>query len=184
MTMILAEFLGLDIAPAVGAALATAVAGLVLAALRALALVVSGAQDRRRALYSEAYKAAMAWREMVYRVRRRARDAESERALVERFHELQERIDYYEGWTASESKAMGRSYCRLVRAIKSKTEDPIREAWTEPNGRAAGESGRDDDEHPDLRAEREAFLDDVRNHLSLLFVTRIAVAWRNRKGRS
>ena len=39
--------------------------------------------NRRRNLYSEAYKAAMAWVEMVYRVRRRSVDMEDD--LVERY---------------------------------------------------------------------------------------------------
>lgn len=180
--MIVAEFLGLDIAPAVGAALVAAGAGVLLAALRALALVVSGAQERRRELYSEAYKAAMAWREMVYRVRRRTDGDEAARALIDRFHELQERIDFYEGWIASESRAMGRSFCRLVKAIKTKTEAPLRVAWEELDRRMPAQGVRDDDDHPDVRQERDAFLTDVRQHLSLLLYPKVAVAWRNRKG--
>lgn len=182
--MVIAEIFGLEIPSALGPPLVAGGVGLLLVGLRAFALVISGAQERRRELYSEAYKAAMAWGEMVYRVRRRAHDDQSERALIERFHALQEQIDYYEGWTATESKAMGRSYCRLVRAIKSKTEAEIRAAWDESVSRRPGEPAREGEDHPDLSVERDAFLADVRNHVSLLLLFRPLVWWRNRTRRA
>lgn len=114
-----------------------------LAVLRALALWATGKRDRQRELYIRAYKTAMAWREMVYRVRRRAEGVEAERTLIDRFHELQEEIDYYQGWTAGESKWMGRSFCGLVAAIKEATREPIRFAWAQPERRTAVESVRD-----------------------------------------
>jgi hypothetical protein len=99
-----------------------------LAVLRALALWATGKRDRQRELYIRAYKTAMAWRGMVYRVRRRAEGVEAERTLIDRFHELQEEIDYYQGWTAGESRWMGRSFCGPVAAIKEATRgtDPVR----------------------------------------------------------
>jgi hypothetical protein len=177
--MILADFLGVDIAPGVGAALITVAAGALLALLRAAVRVASDAQDRRRRLYSKAYKDAMAWREMVYRVRRRTGGEETDRALIERFHKLQERIDYYEGWTASESRWMGRSYCRLVNAIKEKCAGPLRDAWTEGERRPPADGSRGEDVHPNLTKEREVFLKDVRNHLSLWLFPKLFVVWRN-----
>lgn len=78
----------------------------------------TAARDRRRQTYGEAYKTAVEWREMVYRVRR---TADSEKDLVEKFHSLQERIAFHEGWIGSQSKCMRLSYRQLVRAARSET---------------------------------------------------------------
>lgn len=170
-----------DINPAVAGALVAAGVTLLLALLRAFAVTITGRRDRQRGLYSEAYRAAMTWREMVYRVRRRGTDTSDERQLVDAFHELQESIDFHEGWIASESLWMGRSYCRLVRAVKDKTSSQIQDAWDEPERRAPARGTMPDDEHPDLKSERDAFLRDVRHHLSLNPLWKLAVVWRNRK---
>lgn len=177
---IAADLLGADVAPAVGAALVTAGIAVLLAVLRAVGLVITGKRERRRALYSEAYRSAMAWRELLYRVRRRAYGAEAERELIDAFHDLQEKLDYYEGWTASESLWMGRSYCRLVSEIKDSTRAPIRAAWEEADRRKPSEGTRDDDVLPDVTATRDSYLKDVRDHLSLNPLWKIAVVWRNR----
>jgi hypothetical protein len=66
--------------------------------------------NRRRDRYSEAYPTAMEWCEGVYRVRRRAPDGSEDRELVKRFHDLQERIAYYQGWLCIEAADLGRSY--------------------------------------------------------------------------
>lgn len=172
--------LGLDFSnPAVAAAAITAAVTILLAILRAVALWSTGKRDRQRELYSQAYKTAMAWREMLYRVRRRADGDEAERALIDRFHELQEEIDYYQGWTASESKWMGRSFCRLVAGIKEATRELIRLAWAEPKRRTAAESVREADGHPATDAARDTFLKDIRNHLSLFPVMKVFVFFRN-----
>ena len=120
----------------------------------------------------------MGWNELLYRVRRRANDDESEAALVERFHQLQEQIDYYEGWTASEGAAIGRSYCRFVREVKEQTGVLIREAWKLP-GRDACEPAGAGDVHPDLHSSRCRFLTDVRWQLSLFLLPRFFVSLRN-----
>jgi len=180
---IIEGILGIDTGrAAVDAALVAGIVTLAVAVLRGIGLVLGRAQERQRTLYSKAYEAAMAWNEMVYRVRRRANEDDTERELVERFHTLQERIDYFEGWTASEGASIGTSYCRLVREIKNKTEPLIRAAWAEP-GRAPSDPTPDDDEHADLRQERDRFLKDVRAQLSLLLLPRLAV-WKRSKGTS
>lgn len=177
----LADFLGLDIAPAVGGALVTVIGGtLLLALLRALGTTITQRRERERELFGAAYKAAMAWREMLYRVRRRLDGEESDQALIDRFHELQEQIDYHEGWIASESPSMKRSYCRLVKEVKDKTRDPIRHAWQEPERRDPADAVLDGDVHPDLDEVRERFLKDVRQHLSLWLLPKLCVWSRNR----
>lgn len=170
------DFLGLDVAPAVGAAfVAAAVAG-----LRWIGITVTGRRERERELYGKAYRSAMAWKEMLYRLRRRVHDGASEQALVDRFHDLQEDIDYYTGWTASEGRWIGRSYARLVRDIKQEAQPLIREAWTEHEQRPPAESVRPTDRHPTgVDDASERFLKDVRNHLSLWVVPKLLVVWRN-----
>lgn len=81
----------------VQAAIIAASGGLVLAALSGLGAYLTGKRHRQRDLYSKAYRAAMSWREMLYRVRRRAAGDEADRALIERFHELQEETDTRDG---------------------------------------------------------------------------------------
>jgi hypothetical protein len=176
------EIFGLNLGPpAVAAAIVTAVAGILLAVLRAGALVVSGKRERQRDLYGKAYRAAMAWREMLYRVRRRGAGEDADRALIERFHELQEEIDYYQGWTASDGRWIGRSYCRLVEEIKRETRPLLQGAWAEQERRPAAAMARDEDGHPQTDEARDRFLKDVRNHLSLWVLPKFAVVWRNRK---
>jgi hypothetical protein len=161
------------------AAVITAAAGVLLAILRALALVVTGMRDRQRELYGNAYRVAMAWRQMLYRVRTRAPDSEHD--LLERFDELQVEIDYYQGWTGSEGRSIGRSYARLVADIQEKTNPLIQLAWEmSDEERLAANRHRDDAGHPTTSLARDRFLKDVRNHLSPWLVPKLAVAWRNR----
>ena len=142
--------------------------------------MLSGQQSRQRDLFSKAYGAAMAWSELLYRVRRRANTDEAEFALIARFHELQEQIDYYEGWTASEGAAIGRSDCLFVKAIKEASESLIQESWAVP-GRPPAQASPAAELHPDLRPARERFLADVRHQLSLWVAPRLLVVLRNRK---
>jgi hypothetical protein len=133
-------------------------------------------RDRRRKLYSEAYKAAMSWVEMLYRVRRRCEGQDQE--LIRRFHDVQDEISYYEGWLTTESPALGRSYRRLVAAVREATSPLIQEAWAQPI-RAVDQHTRADDGHPSVRAVRRAFLLDAREHLSLRFWVHHRVEQRN-----
>lgn len=164
---------GIDISDAALIALATML-------LRAAGLVLSGQQSRQRDLFSKAYGSAMAWNELLYRVRRRANTPEAEAALVDRFHDLQEQIDYYEGWTASEGAAIGRSYCFFVKEVKEATESLLQEAWLQP-GRTPGAPAPNNEVHLDLHPARMRFLNDVRDQLSLWLLPRLFVIYRNQK---
>jgi len=170
-------FLGITVGdPGVIAAL-IALATLV---LRAMGLVLSGQQSRQRDLFSKAYGSAMGWNELLYRVRRRTNTPEADAALVDRFHDLQEQIDYYEGWTASEGAAIGRSYCQFVKGVKEATEGLIQDAWQRP-GRVPGDLTPNDEVHPDLHPARMRFLTDVRAQLSFLLLPRLFVIYRNQR---
>lgn len=123
-------------------------------------------RDRRRDLYSEAYKAVVSWGEMSYRVRRRDPDKPYE--LVEQFHRLQESIDYHEGWIGIESPVLARAYAEFVRAVKSVCGPVIKSAWAdEPCDPRAGFAPPDGSEPVDIADSKSQFLADVNDHLSL-----------------
>jgi hypothetical protein len=155
-----------------------AVATVSVALVGGLAAYFSSKRDRRRQLYGEAVRAAMAWQELLYRVRRRAED--ESRELVHRFHEAQDQLTYFQAWMASDSKYMSRSYDRLVKDVKAETIGLIREAWQAPVRAIPGDA-QPGDRHPDLDAARQRFMTDVRSHLSPLPWRRAAMAWRNRE---
>jgi hypothetical protein len=137
-------------------------------------------RDRRRDLYSEAYRAALHWCEGIYRIRRRAADGSEDRELVKHFHDMQERIAYFEGWLSMESPEMGSAYRALIRSVRSECMPLAQEAWASP-GRQPTLSTPDDDKHPDVTAAKEAFVRDAREHLSRRWWKRRAVKSRYRK---
>jgi hypothetical protein len=153
---------------------------LLVALLSAFIARVFVGRDRRRQMYGEAFRVALEWREMVYRVRRRDNSTEHDRVLIDRFHELQERLDFYEGWIGSESKYMRRSFMRLVKAVKDATMDDLQTAWN-----TRGKSGNADpnNPHPEIsQSVMDNYLCDVRSHLSLQPWRWIAVWCRNKEG--
>jgi hypothetical protein len=147
------------------------------ACLSALAAYLAGKRDRRRTLYSEVTKAAVAWEEMLYRVRRRSPGRERE--LVDRFHELLDDLTYHKAWVGSESRYIGRSYDTLTRGVKSATASLIIKAWSEPVRPLPG-GALPGDEFPEVSPLVDAFLSDVRSHLSPWPWRKLAVVWRNR----
>lgn len=127
---------------------------------------MQGRRDRRRDLYSEAYKAVVTWAELFYRVRRR--DPARPYEIVALFHDTQEAIDYHDGWLSIESPPLARSYRKFVREVKTKTAPAIQTAWREaPCDPKNGFSPPSDEEPPNISAEKAAFLADVNDHLSL-----------------
>lgn len=150
-------------ASAIGAAIPATIAGAV--AVYASWLGRKRAeQDRRRDLYSEAYKLALAWCEGVYRVRRRPPDGSGDRDLVERFHKLQEDIAYYEGWLWAENEELGAAYQTFLKQVMAECELLLQDAWTRP-GREPTEPTPPDEKHPDLKAAKKQFLDVVNREL-------------------
>jgi hypothetical protein len=156
-------------------------ATVVVALLSALAAYLASKRDSRRSLYSEAMQVIVSWKEMLYRVRRRS--DEETRDLVNSFHELQDKLSYFQGWIGSESKYMSRSYARLVRGIKGETEALIEKAWQEPGNPIPGNAPATEDDHPDITHYVDAFAADLRSHLSPLPWRKLAVAYRNRQAR-
>ena len=157
---------------AVSTATATVIGAAITAVLAAAAAIYLNSvgrkreeRNRRRDLYSDAYRAALAWCEGVYRIRRRAADGSTDRELVEHFHELQERIAYFEGWLAMEAPELGRSYCAFLDRVMSEARPLLQQAWNHP-GRHPSEAAPPDEQHPRLDDAKQAFLTDVRDHLS------------------
>jgi hypothetical protein len=122
-------------------------------------------RNRRRDLYSLAYRTALEWCEGIYRVRRRAPDGSRDQNLVEHFHDMQERIAYYQSWLALEAPELGRSYGRFLDEVMDAAKPLIQEAWKSP-GRDPSLEPPEDDKHPNLLAAKHDFLRDVREHLS------------------
>jgi hypothetical protein len=79
-----------------------AAASIVVALWAALAAYLAAKRQSRRATYSEAVRAAVGWKEMLYRVRRR--ETGQERKLIDYMHDLQDQLSYYQAWIGSESK--------------------------------------------------------------------------------
>lgn len=154
--------------------------GVLVVVLSALIARQSEQRDRRRELYAEAYRAVLEWHEMLYRVRRRSSDPNDVQTLRDRFHGLQERISFYEGWIGSESVYMRHSYCLFVQDVRDRMRPLIEHAWGKAT-RARRRNGADDDERPDVGGFAEKFLRDVRGHLSWQPWRRIAVVWRHRR---
>lgn len=121
--------------------------------------------DRRRDLYSDAYRAVVSWAEMPYRVRRR--DPKQPYEIVGVFHDLQESIDYHDGWISTESPELARAYRAFVRKVKKESAPAIKQAWAaEPCDPADGFSPPESTAMPDVETAKGQFLADVRDHLS------------------
>lgn len=156
-----------------------AAATIIVALLTVLAAYLAAKRERRRDIYSQAVRSAVAWKEMVYRLRRRTKG--QERELIDHFHDLQDQLAYHQAWVGSDSRYMKRSYDKLVVGVKAKTEPLITAAWAAPVRPVPGNAEPGDD-HPDLSDLVDKFLTDVRSHLSPWVWRKAAVAWRNRKG--
>lgn len=138
---------------------------------------VQARRDRRRDLYSAAYKAVVSWAELYYRVRRRDPDKPYE--LVALFHEVQESIDYHDGWISIESPELARAYRAFCEAVKGKTGPAIKRAWAEnPCDAKEGFTPPNGDELPRIDDEKRQFLADVNDHLSLSPERRVALRQR------
>lgn len=166
--------------PTVVAALVAGGATILLALLKGMAWLISGPRERRRQMYVHALEHALDWKEMPHRLRRRSPDSdEEEKALRERFHDLQENIERARGRIGTESGFLARSYCRLVRDIKTATHPYIQRAREERTDGPLGATAQAD-RPPNTDHAQRKFLFDVRLHLSLWPIfPRLLLALRN-----
>lgn len=134
----------------------------------------------RRKLYASAYKTVLAWQEMLYRVRRRGAGADIERSLIDKFHDLQENLNYYQGIISSESRSMGKSFAKFVSSVKRENVKLIQEAWENPI-RQPKDSTPKDEKHPSIAKISEDFLLDTRLWLKWWQFPKLLVWWRNKR---
>ncbi len=166
----------------------TIVGTILVALIAAYAAYSSEKRQRRRTLYAQAYQDILAWGEMLYRIRRRGKTKKEADELVNRFHDLQEKILYNQGWISTESLWLGRAYQKLVFKIKSSLEDPIIDAWQHPltprwkSLKAALSSTERTEETAifnEINKESRRFLRDVRWQLSWWRAPRLLLMLRN-----
>lgn len=120
-------------------------------------------RERQRNSYAEAYKAVIEWREMSFRIKRRATGTDVE--LRERFHDLQEKLAFHEGWIASESNYMATQYRTLIEHVKNESREPIKQAWN-IHFLSPDEHLTETSELPSKTSQEIIFLECVRIHLS------------------
>jgi hypothetical protein len=149
------------------AAWATLFAALLAGLVAAISLAVnatSGRRDRRRNLYSEAYRATMSWVEMAYRAHHAPPD---DGEFLAKYHELWEDLRYYEGWLLFESPNLGYSYARFKEAVESVCDTYIEEAWSRRSAEPKPLEELPVEPRPETyQRELDRFLEDVRDHLS------------------
>lgn len=140
------------------------IAGSVAAAV-AIYNQASSRQDRRRAAYGQAYRAAVEWTELLWRVRRR--EVGGEHDLARLFHAAQEAINFHRGWIRSEDEGMAVSYCRFVDQVKKASLPLIQDAWKEPVPYRPWEHGVSPcaTSEPDIGAAEDEFFLALAKHL-------------------
>jgi hypothetical protein len=87
-------------------------------------------RDRRRQLFAAAFQAPVAYREFVFRVRRRRDDRAEERVRISgALNEVQERLNYYDAILRVEAPRVSNAYSELVKATREIAGRQIAEAW-------------------------------------------------------
>ncbi len=155
------------------AAWATVIAALLAGLVAAVTLAVNattGRRERRRHLYSEAYRTTMQWVEMAYRAHHAPPNDEE---LLDAYHKLWEDLRYYEGWVllfgrrVAAGELVGYSYARFKEAVERVCDGYIEKAWMERSAvpRPLVELPVEPRRETYLQ-EMDSFLEDVRDHLS------------------
>lgn len=146
----------------IGAAIPATIAGVIAIYLNQAGRIRED-RERRRDIYSNAYKRGLEWCEAVYRVRRRASDGSGDRQIVERLHELQEDLAYYQGLLRTEDEELGRAYETFLRRVMGECEPLLQQAWRQ-TGREPTEPKPANEVAPKLEEAKKQFLDAVRLH--------------------
>lgn len=122
----------------------------------------AAAHDRQRAEYAKALSLINQWTEMPYRVHRRNRD-EPDEPLVERYHELQEGIEFYSAWIAVESEPIYAAYQALLTETRRQVTPHSQNAWeaSPPESMNIGPPYR-----VDIEKVRADYIESVRSHFA------------------
>lgn len=120
-----------------GEFLGTVVGGLIAGLISLIVVYVHLRSERRNKddeLYGRAFKAVMDWTEMPFR-KLRARDDtfEQQRELRNRFHELQEEIQFHRGWIGFRSNKLGTRYENFVTSVKALVGTHLQKVETNPD---------------------------------------------------
>jgi hypothetical protein len=166
-------------APQWGPIYAAALAALV--AVGTLAVnVTAGRRDRRRNLYSDAYRATMAWIEMAYRAYHAS--PEDDEGFLDGYHKLWEDVRYYQGWLLMESAELGYSFAQFKEAVQRVCEDVIESAWLDRTTASKPLETLPVEPSPDtFRYEQDCFLRDASDQLSANPFTRTGMRRRVRR---
>jgi hypothetical protein len=143
---------------------AAALAGLI--AVGTLAVnVTAGRRDRRRNLYSDAYRATMAWIEMAYRAYHAS--PEDDEKFLDSYHKLWEDVRYYQGWLLMESPELGYSFAQFKEAVQRVCEGVIESAWMARTTESKPLETLPVEPSPEtFRYEQDCFLQDASDQLS------------------
>jgi len=115
-------------------------AGIYTAAAAVLVVVLKAAFDatadraqQRRQRYAEMVAALVSWAELPFRIRRRSSNDPTVRAaLVERTHELQERLVVHGAELSAECPWLSKRYDHALATVKAATAPRLNEAWKLP----------------------------------------------------
>lgn len=142
--------------------------------------VTAGRRDRRRGLYSDAYRATMTWIEDAYRAHHARPDDEGK--FLEGHHKLWEDIRYYQGWLLMESAELGYSFAQFKEAVQLVCEPYIEAAWDRRSAEPKRLEELPVEPGPDtFRSEQDRFLQDARDQLSPNPFVRAAMRRRVRR---
>jgi hypothetical protein len=137
----------------------------------------AGRRDRRRGLYSDAYRATMAWIEMAYRAHHAK--PEDDGKFLDGYHTLWEDVRYYQGWLLMESAELGYSFAQFKEAVQLVCEGVIETAWANRTDAPKSLEALPVEPGPEtFRYEQDLFLQDARDQLSANPFTRAAMRRR------
>jgi hypothetical protein len=152
--------LGPEWAPIFAATLAALVATVTLALN-----MTAARRDRRRNLYSDAYRATMSWIEMAYRTYHAK--PEDDGKFLDAYHKLWEDVRYFQGWLLMESAELGYSFAQFKEAVQVVCEDVIESGWLKRTAEAKPLVELPVEPSPEtFRYEQDRFLQDARDQLS------------------
>jgi hypothetical protein len=142
------------------------------ASLAALVAVVTFAinttaarRDRRRNLYSDAYRATMSWIEMAYRAYHAGPGDDD--AFLDGYHKLWEDVRYFQGWLLMESAELGYSFAQFKESVQRVCEQVIEFSWTTRTAESKPLEPLPVEPSPEtFRYEQDRFLQDARDQLS------------------
>ncbi len=126
-------------------------------------------QDRQRQLFADAFETCVSYGEFAYIVRRRANDSVEERIRIsDALSEVQRRLRALEARLRVEAPRVAVRYTQLVAATRRVAGTQIKTGW-QASPIAHDETGniKDVDFSP-LADDQDAYLNAVRDHLSLV----------------